>query len=32
VAELKALSEAKWKEIEENLRQIGDLGKPKGGS
>ena len=29
VAELKALSEAKWKEIEENSRQIGDLQEPK---
>jgi arylsulfatase A-like enzyme len=32
VAKLKALSEAKWKEIEENSRQIGDLRKSEGDS
>ena len=32
VAELRALSEAKWKEIEKNRRPIGDLKKSKGAS
>ena len=32
VAELKDLSEKKWKEIEENSRQIGDLRYPRGDS